>query len=158
MQKEIKDYLHLYLGCDTNYGLLEGIRDQYAYTIVSGKDTIRGNVWDIKPILRPLSDMTDSELIEFAKIHNSDIEWYMQDGLCIGRENIGVQQHFYFDDELFFTAEICNNIFGQESEGDTQISNITPFETTRLLLSKHFDLFGLIEAGLAIDKTTLTHT
>jgi hypothetical protein len=28
-------------------------------------------------------------------------------------------------------------------------------ETTKFLLSKHFDLFGLIEAGLAIDKTTL---
>lgn len=29
------------------------------------------------------------------------------------------------------------------------------FEQTRYLLSKHFDLFGLIEAGLAIDKSTL---
>jgi hypothetical protein len=30
-------------------------------------------------------------------------------------------------------------------------------ETFLWLLSKHFDLFGLIEAGLAIDKTKLTH-
>jgi hypothetical protein len=30
-------------------------------------------------------------------------------------------------------------------------------ETFRYLLSKHFDLFGLIESGLAIDKTKINH-
>lgn len=46
--------------------------------------------------------------------------------------------------------------FGKPGKsGEYPDKEIFSFEHTRYLLSKHFDLFGLIEAGIAIDKTTL---
>lgn len=39
----------------------------------------------------------------------------------------------------------------------TPVNGFSP-DTFRLLLSKSFDLFGLIESGLAIDATTLKQT
>jgi hypothetical protein len=62
----------------------------------------------VKPILRPLSDMTEPEGIEVQ---------YMVDQMGVG----------------------YNATHGAQ--------------ITRYLLSRHFDLFGWIEAGLAIDKT-----
>lgn len=45
------------------------------------------------------------------------------------------------DDETVIKATIENVIFSPDE--------------FKFLLSKHFDLFGLIEAGLAVDKTTM---
>lgn len=101
MTKDIKDYLHLYLGCQV---LIDG---ETLVTLVGFSHTYDielyvNNQWlhhrFCKLLLRPLSDMTDEEMDEV---------WY------------------------------------------------GPSERTRYLLSKGFDLFGLIEAGLAIDATTL---
>ncbi len=98
----IKDYLHLYLGCD-----MLDISDNSTYTL--HPEMLYASIKDgDKPILRPLSDMTEDES-EFV----ADAAWQ-------GKPTI------------YMNAEI-----------------------TAYLLSKHFDLFGLIEAGLAIDKTKL---
>lgn len=67
-------------------------------------------------------------------------------------------QHFYLDDGLFFVEELHNNIMGQITGGDTCLANISPAEATRILLSKGFDLFGLIESGLAINKKDVLTT
>ena len=114
MKKELKDYLHLYLGCEID---ISGQREILDSVAKSGQiETLfRGYLRnyrdlsdeDIAPILRPLSDMTDEEAQEVYTIKGKNA---------------------------------FNNFEG---------------ETTKHLLSKHFDLFGLIEAGLAIDKTTL---
>lgn len=99
---DIKDYLHLYLGCEAMHGkqkvVVCGLNiNSYCIQNIINVDTFR--IEDIKPILRPLSDMTDKESKHHANI----------------------------------------------LKGDT--------ESIRYLLSKGFDLFGLIQAGLAIDKT-----
>jgi hypothetical protein len=48
------------------------------------------------------------------------------------------------------------NIWSDEYEtGNNYTSIIADAAQIKWLLSKHFDLFGLIEAGLAIDATTL---
>jgi hypothetical protein len=86
MSKDIKDYLHLYLGC-------ECINEEGKIGRFSGIDVC-------KLLLRPLSDMT--------------------------------QEEFRID---------CNLI--------------NPVERFRFRLSKGFDLFGLIDAGLALDATKL---
>jgi hypothetical protein len=143
MTKNIKDYLHLYLGCDCEYfeklifgdiqkrkAKLKGVNYPFAefhpitvHSEVALQTTFRRNVRDIKPILRPLSDMTEGEMEECGNM----IYDFSND------EALAKWEWKYFETGL--DAEQFN-----------------------WLLSKHFDLFGLIEAGLAIDKTTLNKT
>lgn len=114
---------------------------------------------EIKPILRPLSDMTEGELLEFAKI-------------CTGADSFEIKQ------AVAKNYKRVKCIFGQgwtraveylmvNESGETWYSSyfdsdewggrsvIRQHQQTVWLLSKHFDLFGWIPAGLAIDKTKL---
>ena len=112
--------LALYIGCDVEWlgerGCnLAGINtaDQSFYPV--GLTYSNGlTVWTperaVKPILRPLSDMTEPEEMEGQN---------MVDQMGVG----------------------YNATHGAK--------------TTRFLLSRHFDLFGWIPAGLAIDKTKI---
>lgn len=83
----------------------------------------------VKPILRPLSDITDAERL------------------------------LYYDEFLKDDTDIK---FGYSHDHKCNYANLhlkySKFEpkTTLWLLKQGFDLFGLIEAGLAIDKTTMT--
>lgn len=116
--KKIEDYLHLYLGCDIfvprqNQDLKDDIMRLTAAKMC-GYD-----LSNVKPILRPLADMTEEEGA------------LMDDMAKRQRDNyIEIQNCKFFD--------------GIRTESA---------EAFAFLLSKHFDLFGLIEAGLAIDKT-----
>lgn len=132
MKKELKDYLHLYLGCEceTKDGIMElssiELNDRFpvwfrrkwdnkslsykphrnAQILTKDNHVGRGFRYSqVKPILRPLSDMTDEE---------KEVIWWR------------------LDDHMLFSPR------------DFQY-----------LLSHRFDLFGLIESGLSIDKTTL---
>jgi hypothetical protein len=110
MNKKIEDYLHLYLGCGMRYATHhEPQNEVYILTVENLKEAIE---FKDKPILRPLSDMTEEEF------------YY-------------VEQHKIYQGEI------------------VQTFPLGAAELTKFLLSKHFDLFGLIEAGLAVDKTTL---
>jgi hypothetical protein len=134
----IKDYLHLYLGCrvrivedEVATGILIGLVERDGYNTEhpcrvkierKGKHSLYYcfDYSEIKPILRPLSDMTEEELQE------------------------------------------CGNMV-YDFSGEPELNNhkwkdfeIAAPEQFHWLLARHFDLFGLIEAGLAIDKTTLT--
>lgn len=124
--------LALYLGCECRLfniinGVLEyerdgtlcGIRPQSIHQnrVLVNVKSEHGRIMElaylyceVKPILRPLSDMTEEEYMEVQ---------YRVDKIGLGYD---AQQG----------AEI-----------------------TRYLLSKHFDLFGWIPAGLAIDKTKI---
>ncbi len=104
MKKEIKDYLHLYLGCKVVFN--EKLKAVITHKLLADNLVPKEK---LKPILRPLSDMTEDEDQEFEYIrYKKDLSIY---------EGTAMQ--------------------------------------TAYLLSKNFDLFGLIESGLAIDATTL---
>jgi hypothetical protein len=124
-QLNLKDYLHLYLGCDVMVGDWAGTL-QSVGCIDMGQDCVISmqnqdeesgfyGEWmeeevehhKIKPLLRPLSDMTDREKHEVGKLS--------------------------FIGNVHHQAEAAKTVW---------------------LLSKGFDLFGLIEDGMAIDKTT----
>jgi hypothetical protein len=123
IMKELKDYLHLYLGCDVH---IAELNVTHKLTGISFDDTLR-QLWcyfentdtgyapieKCKPILRPLSDMNRDETIHYQ--------------------------------EYLMSMPINNIIDAYRIQG----------EQVAYLLSKHFDLFQLIEAGLAIDATTL---
>lgn len=138
MKKELKDYLHFYLGCDLineNYPNeifeLVGISKPYksndtTFARMDIRPKNKGfrnifisdtNLNKLKLILRPLSDMTKEEK-EWLGEHENFVDNYKQNA----------------ESELII-------------EWDA--------EKTVYLLSKNFDLFGLIEAGLAIDAKTL---
>lgn len=107
--KNIKDYLHLYMGCQVMYD-----DDQGKLTYYLMYNILATNEWHlVKPILRPLSDMTEEEM----KIVT--VSGLMSDLKYIINRNKWTPERFLY------------------------------------LLSKGFDLFGLIEEGLAIDATTL---
>lgn len=125
MSKDIKDYLHLYLGCKVK--IIE-IPSSLAEGELSGQEWAKvGEIVPLTPyllwlicfdhdfnymlILRGLSSITESELSECETIGGTE----------------------YINDVFRFVH------YGSE---------------TKYLLSKHFDLFGLIDAGLAINKTT----
>ena len=124
MEKNIENYLPFYLGCTLDNGnILKAVHsDGSIETLYRGHLT---NYWspeeaELKPILRPLSDMTEEELQECGNMiydFSGDPE---------------LNDHKWQDFEI----------------------GLAP-EQFHYLLSKHFDLFGLIDAGLAIDSTTI---
>lgn len=126
MSKEIKDYLHLYYGVEcivekSDYHMVHNLMINAGdKAIIDGKFIFHVHnavpfKGIVKPILRPLSDMTEEESKELLSIQD------LKRGVI-----------------------------------DTKYVIVTrSWEDARYLLSKHFDLFGLIESGLAIDVTTL---
>jgi hypothetical protein len=141
--KDIKNYLHFYLGCEvevrkkdrdkkwlrgfiseisrgSNHGDWIEVNFNKVVTILNQEWEERSSNFhnyfigydEIKPILRPLTEMTDEEMDEMGQyaVKAYTIESEAQAGEYIGQSAL-------------------------------------------YLLSKHFDLFGLIEAGLAIEKT-----
>lgn len=87
---------------------------------------------DVKPILRPLSDLTKE--IE----HN-------------GEDFVPYEHH------VFIEAMAANEYLEYlcEARADLSEDRLLPYSIVQLLLEWHFDVFGLIEKGLAIDKTSL---
>lgn len=108
--KEIKDYLHLYLGCEckTPEGVMQ-LMAVYIDSLPIFYDSVEDTRFeDITPLLRPLSDITEEEIKKLRSFN-----------------------HY-----------------------SNHTNRLTP-EGVRYLLSKFFDLFGLIESGLAIDKSKI---
>ncbi len=150
MKTELKNVLHLYMGCQ-----IRNIGNQRVFLAKGDEFILVGeniesaliNKDYFKPVLRPLSDMTEDEALVYFQlpenaiiINKKDyseaiifeykwkhpvIEYNTSDGNCYGEIGIGKRsQHFNSTEFLF-------------------------------LLKNHFDIFGLIESGQAIDKTTL---
>jgi hypothetical protein len=123
MEKNIKDYLHLYMGCPLIYEVwgqeceeVHGVRSKKITAKLHPEvylNIIQGRfAWAYNIILRPLSDMTKVEVSELRNIWSDGYE-----------------------------------------TGNNYTSIIADAAQIKWLLSKHFDLFGLIPAGLAIDAT-----
>lgn len=134
MEKNIKDYLHLYLGHKCKISN-EDDHDGWKEEITPG--VLLRQIDDdeykfIQPILRPLSELTKEELREWAIICGSDFNDKELDKAYEGFEKQGL-----------------NMFVSKEGEGALF------FLLTKFLLSKGIDIFGLIDSGLAINKTTL---
>lgn len=139
MEKNIKDYLHLYLGqrvevmpaqSKSYSGQLQQI-DINGYCILADESITRHAYFQYcKLILRPLNSMTEEEAKDLAHIYTGLKITYVRitDGQVIFNYLEGDQVH--------------------ENVLDVEIVNPDSF---RYLLSKGFDLFGLIDAGLAIE-------
>lgn len=154
--------LALYLGCECRLfniinGVLEyerdgtlcGIRPQSIHQnrVLVNVKSEHGRIMElaylyceVKPILRPLSDMTEEEAREIYFLRNGCAfdprPYYWPEG----HADISALNDLREDVELYQEdLKFCI--------GETDV--------WRYLLSKHFDLFGWIPAGLALDKTKI---
>lgn len=163
----IKDYLKYYIGCrvladDKDYGdflggaLVPNEVDQIYYDIhldewpegeIMPFNDDMSEDCRIKPILRRLEDMTEDEAINLVSFP-------------VGYEILKVfkePQGITFDYKWRDSNPKLNNDDGYSYSG-TGVSfrskHWTPIQF-HYLLSRGFDLFGLINAGLAIDSKTV---
>jgi hypothetical protein len=132
MEKHIKDYLYLY-GIDCN-------------------------------IMTP--DGLGSVLVIYPKAVEVSLNKIVYQQVMKGRKG-GSEMHYkyFYTDDLKLALRPLSDISVEEitqldkmflpQKGYAKRTVVLEAERTHYLLSKHFDLFGLIEAGLAIDKTTL---
>ena len=104
-----------------------------------------------KPILRPLSSITIEEAYELGVIITSEAD--MED-IEVGVGGVDIFGEYYtvvryqdkVDEEYSFMIQFSPiGIVGID---------LIPYEAYEWLFKNHFDVFGLIEKGLAIDKTT----
>lgn len=189
MKKDLKDYLHLYLGCECIYDWpytmefnLEGkVTAKIIEEINSPKLT--GAVTNVKPILRPLSDMTNEELEFLYYLSEGILDYQKQEVkrmstneiyLRFGKYSEKIFGYFKLTDAdertnsgiSFYVRNYQINeslvvdqtgIKNYENHFNKELAVIAGNQSEIFfhLLSKHFDLFGLIESGLAIDKTKI---
>lgn len=99
---------------------------------------------DFRIVLRPLEDITTKELINLVKLRT-----YNGKELVSPRKFKHVLGSYHFED---WTP--CNNGSTFNSVHELSFEELNPLQTI-YLLKRHFDLFGLIENGYAIDKTTI---
>jgi hypothetical protein len=177
--KELKEVLHLYLGCKiVNYpypnhakeksliGRLRCVMDDKVF--IQNKDK-SGNDWPhlttdkidaVMPILRALSDMTEDECVDVytierdRQIHAPALDFDARkeaNGFIVTRLDLLNERLM-----IGFTGQVYKVIEEGKRPHIEPIRN--QHEITLYLLSKQFDLFGLIQSGLALDKNTLNPT
>lgn len=172
--KNLKDYIHLYIGCEVacysdklraskeleRYATLDGVvyeswrksppikvscipegfKNRYHYSY---------DVDEIKLLLRPLSDMTEEEKVEFIHLKFRSIMGNIDRTFVTKIHPTESPNIISFS---FYKSVGC----GAEAGSRTYYINQSDPEQFQYLLSRGFDLFGLIEAGLAIDKTKMS--
>lgn len=157
--KDIKDYLHLYLPFEFTW-VTDAVPFHKGEIGIMVADNLK--YWDEhkRILLRPLSDMTEVERKElwqlvFSQGHGKNFSERAKDFTGSLRF---IDEKTYYNVPRYIMMQGVERL-GIESDGniwaDCDLHNWrhNQHETTRWLLSKGFDLFGLIEAGLAIDKT-----
>lgn len=154
MSKEIKDYLHLYLGCELERG------GRVTGALLDAANEAAFNAWeDCRPILRPLTDMTEEEVLELCKVASPEIFGDYRFSKWIVERSPHEYCHWTVSNknslDYFNISSVDGDvdIYGKDGEFDpTNIDSNYRF----WYLKKGFDIFDLILEGLAIDKTTLT--
>jgi len=150
-ERKIQDYLHLYLGCDAQIAVIVPGQE---LSWEPDKLNIRwlhgslNKLVEVKPILRPLSDMTEEEIDWWwkymRKLPNEELEEAVWTTELNGEP---CEPHWTLWSKTRTMGARCGytlDIFGKFEPDDFL-----------WLLKNHFDLFHLIPSGLAIDSTTL---
>lgn len=109
------------------------------------------SLYQVKPLLRPLSSITIEEAYKLGVLLTSEAD--MED-IEVGVGGIDVFGEYYtvvryqdkVDEEYSFMIQFSPiGVVGID---------LIPYKAYKWLFKNHFDVFGLIEKGLAIDKTT----
>jgi hypothetical protein len=152
------DHLHYYLGCD--YWTNNSQGNLNAKTLPDVIDMVKRGM-DVRLHLRRLEDMTEEEALTLAKIYSGSDK--------IKRTTGTVNNFFYFFCEFKFGEKgVCETLIMHKGEAWYQHyfdkrpkrgrghNIVNQFEGAHYLLCQHFDLFNLIDNGLALDAKTIT--
>jgi hypothetical protein len=151
MEKKLKDYLHLYLGCqllviETGDTVSFDEIDTTSLWQVWTKDrkyiTTGGNGFtyeEIKPILRPLDTMTEEEMKDFIGWDKIN-EMYKE--VSFEKRKLGIEVNYGID-----TGE------GIEHQSHTICFYELSATQFLWLLKNHFDIFSLIPSNLALPQS-----
>ncbi len=181
MKLELKD-LACYLPYDLKIKTGDYIRTLSISVTTTTEISLSNVLCDVgyKPILRPLSDLTNEitingdafiPLIEIAKSYDFEIngkDTIFEDGKIKLFELLEDPNDRYqqIDNEIQFYIDVSNSINSDDifihktwsdEIGSAYGNQSIPFDYQEMckLLEWHFDVFGLIEKGLAIDINTL---
>lgn len=167
--KKIEDYLHLYLGCeciadDKKKGRLAAIdlcQSDNSIVMLTVRYSDDIDDWDVlndnqemsrvKPILRPLSDMTEEEMYQLLlRQYSPSEDIFTQIVTTVKFNTTEPKRHLKHGSGVGYS--------GFKSDGSHYVTGTLSFtrlssEQFTYLLKQGFDLFGLIDAGLAITKT-----
>lgn len=116
---------------------------------------------DIKPLLRPMSDLYVErngkiDIVELAKMSEypySTAKWEIEKNKCMAETDTFFYE-FWIEDYIPFITEYSKNIFG-EVLGEDTVQAFSPIMFFEYLFANHYDVFGLIDQGLAIDINTI---
>lgn len=153
---KFKDVAHFYLGCkmQDNESLVTGrLTAVYNDISIAVNDEVDYYPFEYKPLLRPLSDITDEEKREVYKLifnrefpKTGQIYWRADQSLTAeprwilmtGVDRVGIEMN----GTVWADCDLHHYKHNQHA-------------ITTYLLSMHFDLFGLIESGEAVELTIL---
>lgn len=164
---KLQDYLHYYMGCKVMAAPYGGQNKKYEEGKLVGINIhdvahVKLNSWQsvadisitcVKPILRRFEDITKEQMkaiwgLIFDRPFNENgrIDWFEKETFSAckrwimwsGVERVGI--------------ELNGKVW---ADSDLHNYKYNPHVVTHYLLQQQFDLFGLIDAGLAVDiKTT----
>ena len=172
--KELKDFLHLYLGCQMKHEngkvvtLVGYIRptDKCIYK-EANRMWNEEHTEDLQPILRPLSDMKAEDMIgllmstvpadmeDAPEADEWDVNMFYNDGGGMVDGNCAVGADFSCRchvGQIAINLDGSINYYGEDGELERSPNHPQAF---LYLLSKGFDLFGLLDSGIAISKEKL---
>lgn len=176
MEKHLKDFLHYYMGCRLK--IIKGPFDHFSSPVLMGiigqdiyfiqSDNSRQKQYShgkatidcVRPVLRKVEDMSKQEVLALCKHASAEVygnyrysDWEVTDDPANSNvwkawivKNDNSKEKYLIDR---YDGEI--NIYNDEEDDNTTINR-----NYRFWFPKHgFDIFELIEAGLAIDVKTL---
>lgn len=163
MKAELKNYIHLYLGCPCLIGDSTEIQyvrmvNETGLSVCTGTNAKNIPTWYktswCKPILRPVSSISKKELLKLMNICFRHIYGYNPKFLKVEVNSTGEDYGIMAStsDNVWNYGLVVNESYVLFTANGSFL-NMPNYETTRYLLSIHIDLFGLIKAGLAVSKT-----
>jgi hypothetical protein len=149
------DYLPYYLGCD--YWTNNSQGNLNAKTLPDVIDMVKRGM-DVRLHLRRTTDLTEEEAAHLALIYSGAKK-------VIKTQGVASNWHYFFchfnDNEdceqLVIGSDGCawyRHYFDEKEPGCRNIVN--EHQAVHYLLRQHFDLFNLIDNGLALDAKTIT--
>lgn len=162
--RKLKDYLHYYMGAtywtNNSQGEVNKVTLQYIYPMIDQAKNVQLH-------LRRLEDMTQEEMIRLIQVMVPDemedkptddeyiLNLFHNDGGNLVNSDVSIGAEYNvrcYEGQL--TIKKCGTICAYDETGDEQELVNAP-RAYHYLLQQHFDLFGLIDAGLAIDIKTI---
>lgn len=157
--EEFKDFLHLYLGCEC---LVTVLGSGNTHKVLLGCSLLSKHPFyrNPKPILRPLSSMADDELSDVYTIERDRLLHIKTIDFDIRKtDNCFIITRLDLLDERLivgFKGELSKVIECGMKHFKSRIGLVrNQYEITGYLLSKHFDIFGLHDAGLCLYEEDL---